>query len=537
LRYYRIPPRYDHTLARFTITMIPYALVLHCMFGIWFFTSPLLVADTIWGSSVDEAVSDLTPLHLGARLSQFHVIPLVLLLLVLVVFLVLRRLCGCMRYDTIALDSQILARKDFLPPFSIASKLFRLETYHCYDQRIYLDAFNRKVEDIAGNLVAPSKEEMLQSGVMMTTTSVSPTSQQDRLQQRQKRQQEQRQQRRVPTTIARTAALPRRPGAAPTGLLRATGGGGGAAAGASQHRGKKKHASSSSKHSASVVPAAVAMGTLHDDAMIVDDDFDDYSDDYDEPAWFNDPSKAKTERQALIARCNTSFFGGGGVGIDCKINDARAAAHDNDKIAVVAANTNATAATSATTSQAKDDVKLDVLGGQNPFVAGSRAQYWINLAKEMEHDKQVRAAQRPVPNVVVAPPPVQQQQQQQQQQQHSVGDQKSEVAADAASSFTITVGGSNNSEDNKNLDNNNNNNNTSNNEAKGDHAMAWSDASFELDDDAYSDDEDDLELLGALDEATFIRINCPSCQDQIDLYDMGVPCEYDCPRCLATFVV
>jgi hypothetical protein len=47
LRLYRLPPRYDHTLASTAVDALPYALIVHCAMAIWFYTSPVVTSTTL----------------------------------------------------------------------------------------------------------------------------------------------------------------------------------------------------------------------------------------------------------------------------------------------------------------------------------------------------------------------------------------------------------------------------------------------------------------------------------------------------------
>jgi len=145
LRYYRLPVRYDNSLAKQAVHVMPYAVLVHLAISIWFWSSPVLSSYSVNSDQVDSSVNSVDGdiFNLKNRIVQWNVFPsfVVLLLLVFIrifratVWKVLRQPCR-----TIMKGNKIspLTRNISL---SEAKEKVKFESYHLARQRGYLDAF------------------------------------------------------------------------------------------------------------------------------------------------------------------------------------------------------------------------------------------------------------------------------------------------------------------------------------------------------------------------------------------------------------
>jgi len=152
LRLYRIPPRYDHSLALYTTALLPYAILLHLAFAIWFLTSPVLLND---GSSSDSASSYSS---VFSRVSRWQVTPLLVLFCAVLVYIIFVRWWGwvfrvlfctdkngqkVLSDGALSLTSNKHMSKRKFVPYSVARRTVSLETYHPHGSPHWHDCFIR----------------------------------------------------------------------------------------------------------------------------------------------------------------------------------------------------------------------------------------------------------------------------------------------------------------------------------------------------------------------------------------------------------
>lgn len=141
LRLYATPPRYDSTVEKDFIDMLPRAIILHSAFAIWFYTSPV----THWGLERAAMREGGESLQLGERMTAAPALPHFVIIVVL---------CGAWLLKTFLSNTfgKLLALccgaheanvyKDF-PDYWNAKKLTVLESYHLSQQAKHQLAFIR----------------------------------------------------------------------------------------------------------------------------------------------------------------------------------------------------------------------------------------------------------------------------------------------------------------------------------------------------------------------------------------------------------
>lgn len=144
LRLYRIPPRFDQSLAMYTTTLLPYAIFMHLAFTMWFLSAPILHETHLEvgqsGASGDYSASGWT-----TRLLRWSTLPVLVLLLLVAAYLLVFRLGrsamrACMDVDETA---EVGGDSSKFVPYSVARRTVTLETYHPHGSPYYHDAFIR----------------------------------------------------------------------------------------------------------------------------------------------------------------------------------------------------------------------------------------------------------------------------------------------------------------------------------------------------------------------------------------------------------
>lgn len=158
LRLYRIPPRFDHSLAMYTTELLPYAIALHLCFTAWFLSAPPLVDTARDAAAENELLLENYKVNtIADRLGRWSIAPTLGLLAAVVAYLMLFRLGGGLvalvkwacsassssssateaKRDGMAADAQRFV------PYSVARRTVTLETYHPHGSPFYHDAFLR----------------------------------------------------------------------------------------------------------------------------------------------------------------------------------------------------------------------------------------------------------------------------------------------------------------------------------------------------------------------------------------------------------
>ena len=155
LRLYRIPPRFDHSLAMYTTMLLPYAILLHLAFTLWFLTVPALQSSAAAAAAVQsvELLASYSVSTVVARVSSWETSPTLVLFAALFGYLVLWRLSARLwvacreggastSMDASAVKGLHFDASKFVP-YSVARRTVTLETYHPHGSPYYHDAFLR----------------------------------------------------------------------------------------------------------------------------------------------------------------------------------------------------------------------------------------------------------------------------------------------------------------------------------------------------------------------------------------------------------
>lgn len=146
LRLYRIPPRFDHSLALYLTTLMPYAVCVHAAFTLWFLSAPVLRSTALDAASTTDLASNYAAQKLADRVFGWETAPTLALLAGLALYiLVMRVLRGAYRACKSAGTDPTLVAADSsrFVPYSVARRTVTLETYHPHGSPFYHDAFLR----------------------------------------------------------------------------------------------------------------------------------------------------------------------------------------------------------------------------------------------------------------------------------------------------------------------------------------------------------------------------------------------------------
>jgi hypothetical protein len=149
LRLYKIPPRYDSSLAKLTIEICPIAVVLHLMLGMWFYTCPILTTDVYDANNTVKLVADSLQGYnvwgFGERLISGGSLPLLILAItmILIKFLLVFFgevvLCGRCKFD--CLERVQIKKNAVYMTYQQATQYVHMESYHVHNAPYYEAAF------------------------------------------------------------------------------------------------------------------------------------------------------------------------------------------------------------------------------------------------------------------------------------------------------------------------------------------------------------------------------------------------------------
>lgn len=143
LRLYRIPPRFDNSLAMYTTTLLPYAIFLHLAFALWFYSVPTLQQDTLI-TLERQSLSIYQYSSVSERIAGWSTLPTLILLILVGIYILFFRICsGLYRFFSAVDDTHLNTDSSKFVPYSVARRTVTLESYHPHSAPYWHDAFIR----------------------------------------------------------------------------------------------------------------------------------------------------------------------------------------------------------------------------------------------------------------------------------------------------------------------------------------------------------------------------------------------------------